>query len=105
MKEVQGYSFFWPMDINRISGDLGLLNSSRLSSQCWFKQSRMMGMRTLNCMKRSFFYVDEDDNEDGYADVDVNEGIWLVGVCDDMKEAEENVHHVNDGADAMDAVI
>lgn len=56
-------------------------------------------------MKRSFFYVDEDDNEDGYADVDANEGIRLVGVCDDMEEAEENVHHANNGRDAMDAVI
>lgn len=28
-----------------------------------------------------------------------------MGVCDYMEEAEENVHHVNDGGNAMDAVI
>lgn len=63
VKDAQECSLFCPVDISRMMGNLGLVRSSKLPSQCWFNQSQMIGMGMPNCMGRSFFHDDEDDEE------------------------------------------
>lgn len=63
VKDAHECSLLWPVDINRMIGNLGLLSSSRLPSQCWFNQSQIIGMGIPNCIVRSFLDDDDDDDD------------------------------------------